>query len=138
LQDLEKPEDAEPLYRSALKHQEKLAEEFPSRPRYRQLLASSHARLGGLLLRAGRLADAEKSLRRAVAIQEKLIAVFPRVPDYRSDLGWTHDVLRILLASDSRAAGPEAVDAYRSLVKDYEQLATQYPQVVDYSYNLVL
>ena len=121
------PGQAEQSLRSALDLQEKLAADFPAVPDHRYDLARSHAFLGLVLRRAGRLHEAEEAYRQATVIGDKLIADSPAVHYYLSRLGEIYAGLAGLLENSGRL--PEAEAAYRRAIGLYEQYETDFPNV---------
>lgn len=125
---------AEPAGHRAIDLLEKLSEEFPAVPEYRQELGNTLQNWGALLASAGRNSEREKVIRRALAIQEKLVADFPRVPDYRNDLGRGKSRLGELLGSLRQSS--EAAKAYRSALAIQNPLVGEFPSNPEYRYEL--
>jgi tetratricopeptide (TPR) repeat protein/tRNA A-37 threonylcarbamoyl transferase component Bud32 len=69
---------------------ERLGEEYPQEPEYRQMLANSHNFRGESLRQTGDLRGAEAAYERARVLQERLVQGFPREPAYRQELARTH------------------------------------------------
>jgi len=66
---------------------EKLAQDFPTVPQNRSLLANTHAGFGQLLGESlGQQKEAEAEHRLALALRQKLADDFPTIPRYRLDL----------------------------------------------------
>jgi tetratricopeptide (TPR) repeat protein len=87
---LDRPPEAEKAYRQAIARLNKLADEYPAVPIYRDKLAEGYDHLGTLLAGRGKDADAETAYRQAIALREKLVADFPAVLQYRQDLAYTY------------------------------------------------
>jgi tetratricopeptide (TPR) repeat protein len=111
-----------------------LAAEFPTRPDYRQELATSHNNLGLLLRATGRPQEAEAAFRQALKLYEQLATDFPTRPDYRQGLAMSHHNLGYLLQTTGRLQ--EAQAAYRQALKLQEQLAAEFPTRPDYRQEL--
>jgi serine/threonine protein kinase len=77
------------LLQQAVERGYKDAARFPTKPQYRQELASCFVQLGVVLDQIHRPKDAEGLYRDARAIQEPLAAQFPMVPDYQNELAGT-------------------------------------------------
>ena len=67
-----------------------MAADFPTRPDFRQELASSHNNLGILFKDTGRLKEAEAAYAEALVLQKQLAADFPNQPDLRNHLAGTY------------------------------------------------
>jgi tetratricopeptide (TPR) repeat protein len=128
--------DAEAAYRQALKLQEQLAAQFPTRPDYRQALAASHNNFGNLLAGTGRPREAEEAYRAARKLYEQLVADFPTRPDFRQDLANSCNNLGVLLAGSGQLK--EAEEAYRQALKLRKQLADEFPTRPDFRQALAL
>src|SRR5262245_66148760 len=79
-------EEAEKAHDQALGIRQQLAADFPSRPEFRQELASSHNNRGILLYTTGRLPEAEQAYDQALSIRKQLAADFPSRRDFRQEL----------------------------------------------------
>src|SRR5207244_1667146 len=79
--------EGEKAFRAALEEAQRLVDDFPGIPPYRQDLAGAHGNLGSLLWKTGRPAEAREPLEQACTVMEKLAADFPTVPAYQSTLG---------------------------------------------------
>jgi tetratricopeptide (TPR) repeat protein len=112
---------------------EKLVEQFPIVPAYRQELARSHNNLGILL--HGRPGEAEKEHRLALALKEKLAEQFPAAPEYRQDAAMSHNNLGALLSGLS-GRREEAEKECRSALAILEKLVEQFPTVPAYAVEL--
>jgi tetratricopeptide (TPR) repeat protein len=125
---------AEPACGRAIDLLEKLVEEFPTVPEYRQELADTLHKMGTALASAGRNPEREKVHRRALALQEKLVADFPAVPEYRRELGRGYWFLGRLLSSIRQRAEQE--NAYRSAMIIQNGLVAEFPAVPEYRQQL--
>jgi hypothetical protein len=81
--------EAEADFDQALSIHKQLAADFPTRPDFRRMLASSHVNRGTLLRMTGRLQEAEKDHGQALTIYTQLAADFPNQPDLRGELAGT-------------------------------------------------
>src|SRR5262249_15019072 len=72
---------------------EALSNEFPSVPRYRQVLAWMHQNLGRSYHRMKRWKEGEQEILRALALLEQLVRDYPDEPDYATDVGWRQQTL---------------------------------------------
>jgi tetratricopeptide (TPR) repeat protein len=88
--------EAEQDYGQALRLQQQLAAEFPTRPEFRQQLAASHNNRGILLRATGRLPEAEQDYGQALRLQQQLAADFANQPDLRNAMAGTCVNLAIL------------------------------------------
>jgi tetratricopeptide (TPR) repeat protein len=84
------------LHRDGLAILEKLVDELPGEPEYRQDLAYSYNGLALILSPLGRVEEAEAAYRKAIGVREKLIQDRPGNPTYRADLAVNHSNLGIL------------------------------------------
>jgi serine/threonine protein kinase/tetratricopeptide (TPR) repeat protein len=109
------PAKAEPYFRQALDHHEKLVAENPADVDNRQRLARTRTRLAQVLTRTGRLPEAEKARRGALDVLEPLAAEFPANADYQGQLAAHYDALDRALTSAHRV--PEALDVRRRAEK---------------------
>jgi tetratricopeptide (TPR) repeat protein len=82
--------EAEEDFDQALSIHKQLAADFPTRPEFRQKLASSYVNRGTLLRITGRLPEAEKDYDHALTIYTQLAADFPNQPDMRGELAGTY------------------------------------------------
>ena len=130
------PNEELQFYRAAIGHIDKLAEQFPSRPQYREQLAELHYALGVRLLDGGHTSDAEASLKLALGLQEKLVAAFPQVPAYRSELARTQAAVHRTRMRPGRGTEAEAVEAYRQAMEPARKLIKDFPEVPAYQYTL--
>jgi tetratricopeptide (TPR) repeat protein len=113
---------------------DKLVEDFPTAPRYRELLADSYSRLGKELYELHQYPAAKQAHCRALAIREKLVSDFPGEPRYRSQLAGSHNNVGFL--ARRLGEGPTAQRAYDQAIKIQEELAGDFPGVVDFRLNL--
>jgi tetratricopeptide (TPR) repeat protein len=126
--------DAEVAHREALAIRQQLAADFPTRPDFRQELATSHNKLGVLLCDTGRLAEAEAAYREALALRQQLAADFPTRPDFRQELATSHNNLGALLRDTARLQ--EAEVAYREALALFKQLVLDFPTRPDFRRDL--
>jgi serine/threonine protein kinase len=123
---LGRSKDSENAYRRAVSLFQQLAADFPTRPEFRQELASSHNTLGALLLRAtARLTEAESAYVEALAILKQLAVEFPNRPEFRQALAGIHNNLGNLLHVTGRLA--EAESAHAEALAIRKQLAAEFP-----------
>jgi len=126
--------EAEAAYTAALDIHKQLADEFPTRPEFRQALARSHNNLGVLLADTGRLKEAEAAYTAARDIQKQLADEFPTRPDFRQELAQSHNNLGVLLRATGRLKEAEA--AYRDALDLRKQLAAEFPTRPDFRQEL--
>jgi eukaryotic-like serine/threonine-protein kinase len=124
-QTLGRSQDGENAYRRAVALGQQLAVDFPTRPEYRQELASSHNRLGVLLRATGRLPKAEAAFTEALAILKQLAADFPTRPEFRQALAGINNNLGNLLVATARL--PEAEAAHAEALAIRKQLVADFP-----------
>jgi eukaryotic-like serine/threonine-protein kinase len=127
-------QDAESAFRDALALEKQLAEDFPTRPDFRQELANSHNSLSHLLVVTGRPAEAEAGFRDAVALRKQLAADFPGQPGFRQE--WADGLRNLgrLLFDTGRPDEGEAV--YREALALRKQLAADFPLRPDFRQKL--
>jgi tetratricopeptide (TPR) repeat protein len=126
--------EAEAKVRAGLTIQEKLVQDFPTVPRYRQDFAASHFSLGFLLANLQKWVEAEAAYRAALVIQERLVADFPRSTAYRKDFALSHNYLGSLLIAIGKRVEAEA--EFRAALMIQEKLVADYPLVPDYQNDL--
>jgi tetratricopeptide (TPR) repeat protein len=81
--------EAEQDYDQALDIKKQPADDFPSRPEFRNELGQSHDNRGTLLKDTGRLKVAEQDYDQALGIFKQLVPDFPNQPDLRTRLAWS-------------------------------------------------
>ncbi len=128
--------EAEAAYTAALDIHKQLADEFPTRPEFRQALARSHNNLGVLLADTGRLKEAEAAYTAARDIQKQLADEFPTRPDFRQELAQSHNNLGVLLRATGRLKEAEA--AYRDALDLRKQLVDEFPTRPDFRQELAI
>jgi serine/threonine protein kinase len=124
--------DAEKVLRLALGIRGKLAEERPTEPNYRQALADSLSRLGGVLVKAGKLEEGEKLLRRGLDVRQKIIDDFPSLRIHRHYLGFSHLVIGKLL--QNTGCLQEAEESIRQAAAAWRQVLEDFPNVPTFRY----
>jgi tetratricopeptide (TPR) repeat protein len=120
--------DAEEAYRRCLEIRERLADDFPAWPDYRDLLASIHNNLALLFEATKQPAKAEEHFRTSIGIREKLADEFPKLADNRQNLavrGYFN--LGKFLQNTDRLQ--DAADAYRQTVVVQEKLVAEFPEL---------
>ncbi len=128
------PAKAAKDFAEAVKVAEKLVQDFPATPAYRQDLAAALDNLGVLLLAAGKGDEAEGSFGRALGIKERLAAEVHWVPDYRRDYGASLNNRGIQLKTQARAA--DAEKTFSRAAKVLGDLAEEHADVPDYQREL--
>jgi len=121
-------------YREALAIEQKLVDDFPAVPEYRQELAASHYNLGLLLADQNQPEQAAQQHRKVLAIQQKLADEFPAVPVYRQELASSHNNLGVLLAGQNQKE--QAAEQYRKALAIRHKLADDFPAVHAYRHDL--
>jgi eukaryotic-like serine/threonine-protein kinase len=124
-------DEAERCYDEALALQKKLAAAFPGVPIYRRALAQSYSSLGTLWKVVDRRSDAVDALEKSLALLDELEAADPSEPGYRSDRAATLE-RRALLRFDRLGQRREAEVDFRKVVDLSDELATQFPAVLDH------
>ena len=122
---LGRDKDSENAYRRAVPLFQQLAADFPTRPEFRQELASSLNLLGVLLLATGRLTEAESAKIEGLAILKQLAADFPNRPEFRQALAGFHQNLGHLLHVTGRLTEAESAQAEALAIR--KQLAADFP-----------
>jgi tetratricopeptide (TPR) repeat protein/tRNA A-37 threonylcarbamoyl transferase component Bud32 len=131
---LGRQKDAERAYRQALGLFQRLTDEFPDRPRHRELLAICSRDWSKVLKAANRFQEAEQALGHACRLGQQLVDQFPKELRYRSSLAASWSDLGLVL----RAAGrfKEAEAALRQAVEQHEKLLAAAPSEADYQQAL--
>ncbi|QEH38911.1 Serine/threonine-protein kinase PknB [Aquisphaera giovannonii] len=108
----------------------KLAEEFPDRPRYRELLSISRSNHAITLKELGKLNEAKRVGGEAIATAERLAAEFPSIPDYRAMVA---DALDLMAVCQYEAGEVErGKQSARRAHEVWLPLMTAFPDRVDY------
>jgi tetratricopeptide (TPR) repeat protein len=105
--------EAEKDYDQAVTIYGQLAADFPSRPEFRQELATSHLNRGNLRRTPGRLKEAEQDFDEALRLWKELAADFPSRPKYRQVLATSHNNRGNLMRSTGRLKEAEQDYAVR-------------------------
>ena len=126
-------DEAEQAFRKAIDVLQRLKDEYPAVPDYRQELAVGYIDLGNLW-RDTKPVKAEEFYRQALALRTALVADFPTVPVYRQEQAAAFHSLGFVL----QAAGQQddADDAYGQAMGIEEKLVADYPGVPDYPFEL--
>jgi tetratricopeptide (TPR) repeat protein/tRNA A-37 threonylcarbamoyl transferase component Bud32 len=127
-------QEAEQDYDQAVSIYKQLAADFPSRPEFRQNLATIQNNRGSLSGSKGRLREAEQDYDQALALRKQLAAEVPSHPGYRGDLAASYNNRGRLLYTIRRL--PEAEQDYDQAVSIYKQLAAEFPARPDFHHNL--
>jgi serine/threonine protein kinase len=109
---------------------ERLADDHPDDPVYRQELANSWRNFGNAHLTANRPGDAEEAYRRARTLLEALAAEYPAHAPYRQDLAGADGNLAVLLRRQGRPA--EALTLQERSLGVRERLAADFPDRPEY------
>jgi tetratricopeptide (TPR) repeat protein len=102
-----------------------LAADFPSRPDFRQELATSHDNRGILLTDTGRLKEAELDFGQAVSIRKQLAADFPSRPEFRQVLAYSYNNRGNLLSATGQLKAAEL--DYNQALNIQKQTAAEFP-----------
>jgi serine/threonine protein kinase len=121
--------DYEPACREVIAALQQLAQELPSQPRRREVLARAHGTLADLLLGSGRREQAEEHYRQAVRLYGELAAERRDVPGYRRTLAAAQNYLGNSLQGDRPA---EAEKCHREAIRLCEALAAGLPEEPGY------
>ncbi|WP_165253387.1 serine/threonine-protein kinase [Paludisphaera soli] len=108
----------------------RLAEEYPDRPRYREVLVLNRTNYAITLRGLGRMDEAREILRATVPEAERLVRDFPRFPDHRANLAKTLQVLSAY-QHESGDAGQSEKTARRA-GEVHEALVSEFPDRVRY------
>src|SRR6266540_4341750 len=122
---LGRSKDSENAHRRAVPLFQQLAADFPTRPEFRQELATSLNVLGVLLLATDRLTEAESAYIEGLAILKQLAADFPNRPEFRQALAGLHQNLGNLLHVTRRLTEAESAQAEALAIR--KQLAADFP-----------
>jgi hypothetical protein len=79
---LNKPADAEPFLRRAIKSHKEMVGDFPTEPRYKEFLAAAQTTLGISLAQQRRWADAKTEMCESIEVIHRLTKDFPASPGY--------------------------------------------------------
>jgi serine/threonine protein kinase/Flp pilus assembly protein TadD len=121
--------------KKALEDYQRLVEEHPNVPRYRDRLAKCHHTLGCVLSHEGKHAEAEAEIRLALKDYQRLVDEHPNVYLYRDSLAGARTQLGKLLFDAAKHAEAEA--ECRAAIKLYWRLAHEHPKVPTYRNALV-
>jgi serine/threonine protein kinase/tetratricopeptide (TPR) repeat protein len=133
-QKLGRPDEARVEYETARGLYHKLATTFPSVPRHRQDIATTHHNLGMLLYELGQYDAARAEYQTARNLQQKLADEFPAAPQYRHELALTcSDLGALLVELGERDAGAAEYESARDLE---ERLAEEFPSAPQYRQEL--
>jgi serine/threonine protein kinase/tetratricopeptide (TPR) repeat protein len=122
------------FHRTAIKLQQRLADERPDIPDYRQRLAGSHQGLGEVLQSQSKRVEAEAHYRLAIEGFRRLADEHPDVPMYRSRLARSRTSLANLLFNHGKKAEAEA--ECRAALKEQQRLTNEDPNVPMYRFEL--
>jgi eukaryotic-like serine/threonine-protein kinase len=100
----------------------------------RAVLAGSHANIGVLLWRTGKLAEALEAQGKALAIRQKLADANPAVAHFQTDLAGSHNNIAIVLSQTGKPE--EALVQYRQALAIREKLADANTGVAHFQYDL--
>jgi serine/threonine protein kinase len=132
---LNQHDEAADAYRRAIALQQRLRDEFPAEPRYRQDLANSFNWLGELLRESGRPPEeAEQNYRTALELQEQLAGDHPDKPGFRRELARSHSNLGLVEMDTERPA--EARRDYDRAVDLLEAVVQEVPTNDDFRHEL--
>jgi tetratricopeptide (TPR) repeat protein len=127
-------QEAEQDYDQALSLRKQLAADFPSRPEFRRMLASSHNSRGLLLSDTGRLKEAARDYDQALRIRKQLAADFSNRPEFRQELAISHNNRGLLLVNSGRPK--EAEQDYDQALRIQKQLAADFPSRPEFREDL--
>ncbi len=126
-------DEAEQAFRKAIDVLQRLKDEYPAVPDYRQELAVGYIDLGNLW-RDTKPVKAEEFYRQALALRTALVADFPTVPVYRQEQAAAFHSLGFVLQAAGRQ--DDADEAYGQAMGIEEKLVSDYPTVPDYPFEL--
>ena len=127
-------QEAEKDFDQALSIRKQLAAEYPSRPEFRQDLATSHYNRASLLRTTGRLKEAEQDLDQAVGILRQPAGDFSSRPVFRQELALSHNDRGGLLSATGRLK--EAEQDYDQALSIQKQLAAEFPSRPEFRHGL--
>jgi tetratricopeptide (TPR) repeat protein/tRNA A-37 threonylcarbamoyl transferase component Bud32 len=129
--DIGKTKEAEKAYQEAQVLRKRIVAKHPEVTQYQRELASGYHNLGIIFSETEKPVDSEKSYLDAIPIERRLVLQYPEMPSYRNLLAGTLDGLgnlyRLQFASSKMA---EAKKLHEEAHELYEQLATQFPEVI--------
>jgi tetratricopeptide (TPR) repeat protein len=109
----------------ALELNQKLSNEFPSVPDYRQRLAWEHVNGGLWYSRMRSWKEAEQRYLQARTLLEPLAADYPAELDYAGDVGWRDLNLAVLFIAQGRST--EALERCESAEQRFREIGRQKP-----------
>jgi tetratricopeptide (TPR) repeat protein len=124
LKQLDRPSEAEQAYRRAVDLYEKLADDFPSIPKFRQSAFDQRISLSRLLVEGGRPSEAQEVLGKATIVSEKLANDSAGRLVHKQELVRSHlDLARLLKAAgkgiEAQTSLDQAVAIQQALEKDF-------------------
>jgi eukaryotic-like serine/threonine-protein kinase len=125
------PDEAERCLDETLALQQKLAAAFPGVPVYRRALARSYRLLGRVRIMVDRKSEAVDALEKSLALLDELETADPSEPGYRSERAVTLEH-RAVLRLESLGQTREAAADFRKVVDLRDELAAQFPTVLDH------
>ena len=126
--------EADAAFADALVIQKQLADDFPTRPDYREGLATLYYNQGNVLRDTARPKEAEAAFTNALVIRKQLAADFPTRPEFRQDLATSHNNLGNLFRATGHAKEAEA--ALAAALAIHKELAADFPKLPTYHHSL--
>jgi tetratricopeptide (TPR) repeat protein len=127
-------QEAEKDYDEAVSIQKQLVAEFPTRPDFRQDLASSYYNQGVLVKETRGLQEAKKDFDQALSIRKQLAADFRSRPEFRQQLASSYNSQGNLLRNTGQ--DEEAEHAFDQAVSIQKQLADEFPSRAEFRQGL--
>jgi hypothetical protein len=121
-------------YESGVEWFEKLAEDFPGTPKYRNYLGMTYDYFGELLRDSNSVVEANDVYRKALSVQEPLVKDFPEEEKYQQELARTKNNFGILLKNTNRFEAAE--ESMRDGIRILETLRESNRENVDYQQEL--
>jgi len=100
----------------------------------RDVLGTSHHRIGALLFTTGKLAEAMAAYEQARAIRQTLADANPAFTEHQSNLAGTHFNIGLLLGQTGRPN--ESLAAFEQARTIFQKLADAHPSVVQFQHDL--
>lgn len=134
LSNLNRWNEAEHAFRSAISIGQELISQHGSRWDYRSDLAKSYHNLGLMFGRIARRADEETCYRSALQLRKEVVAEAPSRPEFREELARSYNSLGLLLEDTGQIT--EAVAFYQAGLDVLRRLVAEFPEQADYHNDL--
>ncbi len=131
---LSQRKEAEEAWNSSVEMYNRLVDDYPAVPVYRQELAQVLSGLSSVCYHTRRIAEAKSFREKNLAIHRRLVADFPDEPGYRNDLATAVRGWGLLLKNTGEPR--EAEQAYRESLEIHRQQTNDFPKDTGYLQEL--